>query len=246
MATKKVAKKPKPRVDVKTAIAELKRMASQKVRDGMARFGIPSDNALGIPVGKIRDLGKKFGPDHDLAEELWQTGIYEARLLASFVDDPKLVTPAQMDRWCRDFDSWAVCDTACFVLFDRTPHAFRKAQAWAKKTGEFQKRAAFALIACAGVHDKEASDAKFLRCLPLIEKAADDDRNFVKKGVSWALRVVGRRSLKLHAASVALAAKLQKRPESSARWIGNDAHRELTSPAVVRRMQAQNRSHGQR
>jgi 3-methyladenine DNA glycosylase AlkD len=223
--------------NAKDALAELQRLSSTKVRDGMARFGIPSANAIGVPVGVIRKLAKKLGTNHALAEALWQTGCYEARLLACFVDDPDEVTPAQMDRWCRDFDNWAVCDTACFALFDRTRHTFRKVEAWAKRTGEFQKRAAFALLASAGVHDKEATDAEFLKCLPLIEKAADDERNFVKKGVSWALRVIGRRSLKLHAASIALAQRLKMRPEAASRWIGNDAYRELSNPAIVRRLQ---------
>lgn len=232
---KKATKQPRP--DVREALAELKQLSSKTVRDGLARFGIPSDNALGVPVGVIRKLGKELGTSHELAEALWQSGCYEARLLAIFVDDPDEVTPAQMDRWCRDFDNWAVCDTACFALFDRTRHTFRKVEAWAKRTGEFQKRAAFALLASAGVHDKEATDAEFLKCLPLIEKAAANERNFVKKGVSWALRVIDRRSLKLHAASIALAQKLLKRPEASARWIGSDAFRELSIPAIVRRLQ---------
>src|SRR5262249_60696500 len=140
---------------------------------------------------------------------------YEARMLATFVDEPELVTPAQMDRWCRDFDSWAICDTACFHLFDRTPHAWRKVAQWSRRRDEFAKRAAFALLACLALHDKNAGDEPFLKCLPLVESAAEDERNFVKKGVSWALRLIGRRNLKLNAAAVAIAKRLATSPHAA-------------------------------
>ena len=159
--------------EVKTAVATLKKLSNKRTRDGMARYAIPSDNAFGVPVGSIRQYAKSLGRNHELALKLWETGWYEARMLAVFVDDPALVTPAQMDRWCRDFDSWAICDTACFHLFDRTPHAFRKVNQWAGRRDEFVKRAAFALLASIAGHDKTAADAKFESCLQLIEKAAD-------------------------------------------------------------------------
>ena len=142
-----VMKKPAPKgrsprneiaLAVQEALAWLKEASSAKVRDGMARFGIPSSKALGVPVGTIRGFAKKLGTDHALSEALWRTEVYEARLLAAFVDDPAQVTPAQMEQWCGDFDSWAVCDTACFHLFDKSPHAYKKVAAWTKKKGEFQ------------------------------------------------------------------------------------------------------------
>ena len=222
--------------DVDSVVAQLKRLGSKKGRDGMARYAIPSDNAFGVSVGKIRDIGKRLGRNHDLAQALWDTGWYEARMLASFVDDPAEVTPAQMDRWCRDFDSWAITDTICFHLFDRTPYAFAKVKAWSNRRNEFEKRAAFALLASLGVHDKRASDESFAKCLPLIERAATDERNFVKKGVSWALRVIGRRSNELNRLAVALSKRLCASEEPAARWVGRDALKELTSPAVVRRL----------
>jgi len=202
----------------------------------MARYAIPCDNAFGVSVGKIRDTGKQLGRNHDLAQALWDTGWYEARMLAAFVDDPAQVTPAQMDRWCRDFDNWAIVDTLCFHLFDRTPHAFAKVKAWSNRRNEFEKRAAFALLASLGVHDKKVSDESFVKCLPLIERAATDERNFVKKGVSWALRVIGRRSNDLNRSAVALSKRLCASEEPAARWVGRDALKELTSPAVVRRL----------
>jgi 3-methyladenine DNA glycosylase AlkD len=162
-------------------------------------------------------------------------------MLAAFVDEPARVTPAQMDRWCRDFDNWGICDTVCFHLFDRTPHAFRKVAAWARSSSEFERRAAFALLASLAAHDRVSGDEPFARCLPLVEAAAGDDRNFVKKGVSWALRMVGRRSRGLHAASVALARRLAASTEASARWIGRDAVRDLTKPAVAAKLAAKTR-----
>jgi 3-methyladenine DNA glycosylase AlkD len=144
------------------------------------------------------------------------------------------LTPAQMDRWCRDFDNWGVCDTVCFSLFDRSPHAWSRVEPWALSEKEFVRRAGFALLACLGVHDKAAGDEAFARCLPLIERGAGDDRNFVKKGVSWALRVLGRRSPALNASAVALAQRLAASPDPPARWVGKDALRDLTSPVVAR------------
>src|SRR5690349_6691105 len=146
------------KAEVARAIGLLKKRASKKTKDGMARYAIPSDKAFGVPVGMIRSIGKSLGKSHELALALWKTGHYEARMLATFVDEPEQVTREQMDRWCRDFDNWAICDTACFCLFDRTPHAFGKVRAWAKSKEEFVKRAAFALLASLTVHDKAAKD----------------------------------------------------------------------------------------
>lgn len=205
----------------------LRSHSSKRNRDGMARYGIPSDNALGVTVADLRILAKKLGKDHELAIALWDTEVYEARMLVAFVAEPARVTPAQMDRWCRDFDSWAICDALCFHLFDRTPHAWKKVAKWSGRRAEFEKRAAFALLASLALHDKKAPDDPFAKCLPLIERAADDERNFVKKGVSWALRSLGRRSRALNNASVSLARRLAESPEAAARWIGKDALRDL-------------------
>lgn len=228
--------KPSQSTDVDTIVLTLKRLGSKAGRDGMARFAIPSDNAFGVSVGDIRRVAKQLGRNHDLALELWETGLYEPRMLACFVDDPAQVTPIQMDRWCRDFDSWAICDTACFHLFDRTPHAWRKVEQWARRKDEFVKRAAFALLASIALHDKTTGDERFLRCLPLVEREAGDARNFVKKGVSWALRSIGRRNRSLHAPAVAMAERLSKSKEPAARWVGKDALRELKGPVVLRRL----------
>jgi 3-methyladenine DNA glycosylase AlkD len=193
----------------------------------MARYGLPSDHALGVSVADIRALAKQIGRRHELAVELWKTGVYEARMLTAFVDEPARVTPAQMDRWCRDFDNWGICDTLCFHLFDRTPHAWEKIGKWAGRREEFVKRAAFALLASVALHDKKAADAPFIRSFPLVEQAAADERNFVKKGVSWALRAIGKRNAALNAAANKLAKRLAGSPNAAARWVGKDALRDL-------------------
>lgn len=216
-------------------LASLQRLANKKTRDGMARYAIPSENALGVPVGQIRDLGKRLGRDHALAAALWKTGCYEARMLAAFVDEPVAVTPAQMDRWAKDFDNWAICDHVCFHLFDRTPHALAKVAKWSDQPAEFVRRAAFALLASVALHDKRAADDVFAAHLPLIETAATDARNFVKKGVSWALRGIGRRNAALRAAATALAQRLSESPNAAARWVGKDALRDLLRPTMLRR-----------
>lgn len=216
--------KPPPTAD--DVVAWLKRTGTKKTRDGMARYAIPSDHAFGVPVGVMQKYAKKLGRNHDLALALWETRWYEARMLACFLGEPDRLTPSQMDRWCRDFDSWAIVDTACFHLFDRSPHAYRKAVAWCRRKPEFEKRAGFALMACLALHDKNAEDDAFVAFLPLIKKGAIDERNFVKKGVSWALRAIGRRKA-LRAMALEVAQRLAASSDAAARWVGKDALRDL-------------------
>jgi len=221
---------------VQAVLASLERRGTKRGRDGMARYGIVAPKAFGVSVIVLKQLAKPLGRDHGLALELWDTGWYEARMLAGFVDDPACVTPAQMERWARDFDNWAVCDHICFHLFDRTPHAWAKIRLWSSRRDEFVKRAAFALLASVALHDKSGSDDPFVAALALIERAAPDERNFVKKGVSWALRGVGRRSLALNVASLELARRLAESQDAAARWVGKDAIRDLSRPMIARRV----------
>jgi 3-methyladenine DNA glycosylase AlkD len=229
-----------PAVD--DVVAWLERAGTKKTRDGMARYAIPSDRAFGIPVGALRAQAKKLGRSHELAAALWATGWYEARMLATFVDDPALVTSAQMERWCKDFDSWAICDTACFALFARSPHAWAKVERWAGRKDEYVRRAAFALLASLCLHDRKADDAAFTRGLALIERAAGDERNFVKKAVNWALRTIGKRNRELHARAVEVSRRLAQSEEATARWIGKDALRDLASAATARRLATKKRA----
>lgn len=229
---------------VHEALAWLKDSASPVVREGMARYGIPSDKALGVAVGAIQAFAKKLGRDAALSQALWGTDVYEARHLAVFVGDPASLSSAQMDGWCRDFDNWAICDAACFQLFDRSPFAFQKVAQWAGEEGEFQKRASFALLASLALHDRKAPDSAFRETFPLLEAASGDERNFVKKAVNWALRAIGSRNPALHADSLALAAGLAVSSDPSARWIGKDALRQLQTPATFRRLSPKKKPQG--
>ncbi len=221
--------------DAPAVLKLLERKGSKATRDGMSRYAIVVPKAFGVTMGTLRQIAKSIGPNHELALALWATEWYEARMLATLIDDPQQVTSAQMDRWRRDFDNWAICDTACFALFDRTQHAWGKVEPWSRHKGEFQKRAAFALLASLALHRKEADDAAFMKLLPLVEGAASDERNFVKKGVNWALRSVGERSPALNLAAVAIAKRLAASSDATARWIGKDALRELTGAIVAKR-----------
>ena len=216
-------------------VKQLKAKATAHDLANLKKFGITASKPLGVSMKNIQVVARSVGRDHDLAEALWKTGIYEARMLASFVDEPSEVTPAQMDRWCRDFDNWGICDTVCFKLFDQSPHAWGRVAKWAKLKGEFQKRAGFALLASLAGHDKSADDAQFIAGLRLIEQGASDDRDLVIKGVSWALRRIGTRNKKLYAASLAVARRLAASDDASARWVGKDAVRDLSRPLIPRK-----------
>jgi 3-methyladenine DNA glycosylase AlkD len=214
----------------------LERRGTRRVVLGMARYGIRAERAFGVPMGTVRTLSKRLGKDHALSLALWESGWYEARLLAALVGDPKLVTRRQMNEWAGSFENWADCDTVCFHLFDRTPFAWAKARQWTASPREFVKRAAFALMASLALHDKAAPDNAFVPFLRLIEKGARDERNFVKKAVSWALRSIGRRNLALNAQALDIARRLASSEESASRWVGKDALRDLASPRLRARL----------
>jgi 3-methyladenine DNA glycosylase AlkD len=213
-------------------VDHLKAQANPANVAGMARYGIATRGTLGVPVHALRKLAKQvgrgeMGDNHELAAELWASGIHEARILATIVDHPALVTRSQMNRWARDFDSWDVCDGACHNLFRYTPFAFEKAAAWARAKPEFVRRAGFALMAGLAVKAKGAPDAAFEAWLPLIAEAADDERNLVKKAVNWALRAIGKRNPRLRRQAVAAAEAIRKMDSPAARWIAGNALREL-------------------
>jgi 3-methyladenine DNA glycosylase AlkD len=230
------------RAQVRAALTALEAKSTKRDRENLARFGITAKKAFGVSMANIQALAKRLGRSHELAGALWKTGWYEARMLTSFVDEPSRVTPAQMDRWCRDFDNWGICDTVCFHLFDRTPHAWTKVVQWHDRRGEFVKRAAFALLASLALHDKRTGDEPFIESLALVERAAGDERNFVKKGVSWALRLIGRRNRALNIHAVMVARRLAASPDAAARWVGKGAVKELTSPMVLRRLQVRRKA----
>jgi 3-methyladenine DNA glycosylase AlkD len=228
--------------EVKSVLAWLERHSSKSTRDGMARFAIPSDKAFGVTMSSMKVLAGQLGKHHELAAALWDIDRYETRTLAALIDEPARVTPAQMDRWCRDFDNWAICDTACFALFDRTPHAWQKVAQWHDRREEYIKRAAFALLWGLTVHDKQADDARFVEGLSFIERAATDERHFVKKAINMALRAIGKRNPALNEAARAVARRLADSPQAAPRWVGKDALRELTSASVNRRLAAPRRT----
>jgi 3-methyladenine DNA glycosylase AlkD len=213
-------------------LARLRSLSRPESLEGMSRFGIETKRALGVSIPKLRALAKETGKDHELAQELWASGVHEARILATMVDDPRKVSEEQMELWTGDFDSWDVCDQCCSNLFDKTCFARAKAVEWSEREQEFVKRAGFVLMATLAVHDKEAPDGEFLRFLSAIKESCDDERNFVKKAVNWALRQIGKRNIRLNKAAVRLARDILKSKSKTAKWIASDALRELTSRAV--------------
>lgn len=211
--------------------------ADPKNVEGMARYGIKSPrNVLGVSSKFLFSLVKSIGTNQELALELWQTGVYEARLIAALIADPKQMKKGTMNSWVKDFDNWAICDGVCMHCFRDTPYAHELALKWVKQDQEFVRRAGFTLIATLCVKDKKADDAVFLKYLPLVKKYAIDERNYVKKAVNWALRQVGKRSLKLNPHAIKTAEEIHRMDSSSAKWIASDALRELRSPSVQKRL----------
>lgn len=227
-------------------VKKLKAQGNAKNVAGMARFGISSKNTLGVLMPALRliakDIKRSFVATqddrglHKLALELWKTETHEVRILAGLIDFPELVTKKQMDNWTSGFDSWDVCDQVCMNLFDKTPFAFDKAKEYSQKDKEFVKRTGFALMASLAVHDKKAKDSQFAEFFPYIVKATSDERNFVRKAVNWALRQIGKRNLKLNRQAIKVAQKIQKNNNKTAKWISNDALRELNSEAIQKRL----------
>ena len=214
-------------VDSANVLAELRRLANPTNVAGMARFGIDGQNLLGVSVVQLRAIAKRTGLDHSLAEELWASGIFEARILAAFVAEPAQLTRRQANAWVKDFECWADCDGLCTHLFRKTSFASDLAIAWSRRQEELVKRAGFALMATLAVHDKAAGNEVFRSYLSRVREAATDERHNVKKGVNWALRQIGKRNPILNLEAIRMAKRIRDKDSPAARWIAGDALREL-------------------
>lgn len=224
-------------MDAKEIIKELRSHRNQKNIEGMKRFGIIGGEVIGWPsVPEMRKWGERLAPNHELAIELWKSNIHEARIIAGFMEDPNTITEKQLDSWANDFESWDICDLVCSGLFDQTKFAEKKIWQWTKSEKEFVRRAGFVLIAARSVHDKKAKDSEFMKYFQLIKKYSTDERNYVRKAVNWALRQIGKRNAWLNKEAVKCSKEILKIDSKSAKWIANDALRELTSINVKNRL----------
>ena len=221
----------------KEVLEKLKSLSNPKNVEGMAHFGINPKNTYGISIPNLRKIAKETGKNHELAQQLWESGIHEARILASMIDNPKMVTEEQMEKWIKDFDSWDVCDQVCMNLFDKTNFAYDKVIEWSKRNEEFVKRTGFSLIACMAFHNKDIEDKDFIKLLPIIKRESTDDRNFVRKAVNWALRQIGKRNTNLNKEAIKTAKEIQKIDSKTARWIASDTLKELTSQSIQKRLE---------
>jgi len=217
-------------------LRELKKLANPRVRAQMAYFGVNVPKSLGISAPVLHALARRIGRSHRLAQQLWATGVHEARILATLIGEPEKVTAAEMERWARDFDSWDVVDAACCYLYAYAKPAWSKAMAWSRRPEEFAKRASFSLVAYLSYKDKSAPNAQFVKFLRVIEREAHDERNFVRKAVNWALRNIGKRNIPLNREAIRAAERIRSQNTRAARWIAADALRELKSTAVETRL----------
>jgi len=225
-------------MQLKDILAELRSMGNPEAAAGMARYGIKADRALGVSIPGLQRLAKKIGKNRKLAQDLWSSAIHEARILACMIDDPQQITADRLERLVNEFDSWDLCDQCCNRLFSKTPFARQKALAWANRPEEFVKRAGFVMMAVLAVHDKKAADKQFDAFFAQIKKGAIDGRNFAKKAVNWALRQIGKRNMSLNRKAIAVAEEIQQFESKAARWIANDALRELRSEKIQKRLSA--------
>lgn len=223
-------------VSVEDVLKKLKAKARPDQLEGMARYGIVTEKRLGVSIPDLRKMAREIGKDHELALRLWETRIQEARILAAMIDQPEKVTEQQVEEWVKDIDSWDVCDQVCMNLLDKVSFVQKKVATWSRRDEEFVKRAAFSLIACLAVHDKEAPDEDFIQLLSLIKRGATDERNFVKKAVNWALRNIGKRNPNLNKAAIEAARDIQQMHSKAARWVASNATRELESEGVQGRL----------
>jgi len=221
-----------------SVIKELKSLAKPQNLEGMARFGIVGDKRLGLSIAELRKMAKNIGTDHKLALKLWDTGIQDAMILAALVDDPRQVTEKQAESWVKDIDSWDVCDQLCMNLFEKIPFADKKIKEWSDRDEEFVRRASYAMIACIAWHHKQLADEDLMKYFPVIRKGVTDDRNYVKKAISWALRHIGKKNLNLNREALKLAREIKEIDSKAARWIASDVIRGLENDAVQRRLRA--------
>jgi 3-methyladenine DNA glycosylase AlkD len=221
----------------KEVLEKLKSLSNPKNVEGMARFGINPKNTYGVSIPNLRKIAKGIGKNHEIAQQLWESEIHEARILASMIDNPKMITEKQMEDWVKEFDSWDVCDQVCMNLFDKTNFAYDKVIEWSKRNEEFIKRAGFALIACMAFHNKDIENKDFIKLLPIIKRESTDDRNFVRKAVNWALRQIGKRNTNLNKEAIKTAKEIQKIDSKTAKWIASNAIKELTSQSIQKRLE---------
>jgi len=221
---------------IQEILKRLKSLYDRQAVEGMARFGITPEKSYGISIPILRNIAREIGRDHKLAQKLWELNIRETRILACMIDDPDMVSEKQMEKWVRDFDYWEICDQCCQNLFEKTKFAYQKSIEWSLRDEEFVRRAGFVLMALISLRDREAENERFEEYLNIIKKKSIDNRNYVKKAVSWALRQIGKRNLYLNARAIETAREIKKLGAKSGKWIAQDAIRELTSKAVRQRL----------
>lgn len=216
-----------PQEQADAIVAWLRKNGSKATRDGMSRYSLPSEKAFGVPVNVMLKEAKRLGKNHDVAMALWDTGWFEARMMATYLGQAERMSSAELDKWCNESDNWGICDTAGWHVYEKSPHAWAKIEKWGKHPGEWQKRSSLALLATIALHDKTSGDTQFANALPLVEKSAHDERNFVFKAANWALRAIGLRSAALRKRCIEVAERLAESPSAGARWAGKDALRKL-------------------
>jgi 3-methyladenine DNA glycosylase AlkD len=220
-------------MQLKEILHELKKMGDPKVKKIKERFVIVPPNSYGIFLKDLNILARRIGKNDELAIKLFDTGVYEARLLTSMLFNPQNLTERLMEKWVKAFDNWEICDTFCMNVFGKSRFAVKKAFAWAEKKPEYQKRAGFVCMVQYAFTNQEAPNNVFEKFFPVIIKHASDERTYVMKGINWALRQIGKRNKNLYKEALEVADEILKLDSKPARWIAKDAIRQLKKPNVA-------------
>ena len=205
---------------------------AEKVIFKEKKFGIVSNNSLGIYHKELKIIAKEIGQDNELALQLFDSGIYEGRLLCSKMFKPKDVTEPLMESWVKTFENWEICDSFCMGLFSKSRFALAKILEWTERKPEFEKRAGFAILASYCMADKKSGNELFEQFFPIIKREANDERLYVKKAVNWALRNIGKRNIDLNEMAIDVANEILIYESKSAKWIAKDALKELQKDGV--------------
>lgn len=226
-----------PTMQAEEILRQIRNLSTTAFKKQMqSRFGINTERAVGTPVTKLREIAKKITkPNQPLADELWKSGVHEARILAAMLANPATITRTQLNKWVADLNSWDICDACACHLFSKVKNPIALAEKWIKKEDEFVRRAGFATLCFLAMPRAKTKDEDLIKLLPLVKIHAADPRPMVFKAVNWTLRSFGKKNSQLTPYAVACAYEILDLYDENktAQWVAKNALWELHSPKIT-------------